>query len=509
MHTAATDIHDPIEACLAHAADLLQAAEQVMKGKQHHIAYHLAVIAMEEIGKATLVAFDTESSTSNRDVEISFRQYDDHEKKLFWALFVPLMIHTVGDPKGIDALRDAATALHGKRLDSMYVSVSGQSVGQLPRGAVTEEETSALIDLVAFRLEVGVVRRDPGQIPVENRDLFAWWDKVFDEPDARRNIFSRASLDKLSELRDVGAWMHWLKAQYDEAACAQDAIVTRELARQPAADDETPKWEIKWRLNTPTHSVRRGPLRDWAAKHAGNISYERPSSDNASLDVLVRVPSTILIGDLPGIALQTHQAMTIALCVASHGVFWPHRAIADNKLFLTGRDIENEASFELQQPTRSLPWGRREAVTLRHLEDAALVYGGISIARRDGKTAPFAPYLAGVGMLMRDDVLLKLAIPAAESFLRVIQTAHTLNDGAKPYAPLELMQQFAEHAGPNEPEIASGQAVVRAVINGKKPPEATPFHAGLFKLLADRVLLTESRKLLFDTVDAERGDPSA
>jgi AbiV family abortive infection protein len=187
---------------LAHAADLLQAAELVMKGKQDHIAYHLAVIAMEEIGKATLVAFDTESTMSNRDVQISFRQYDDHEKKLFWALFVPLMIHTVGDPKGIDALRDAATALHGKRLDSMYVSVSGQSVGQLPRDAVTEEETSALIDMVAFRLEVGVVRRDPGQIPVENRDLFAWWDMVFDEPDARRNLPQR-------ELRhDMVALLH-------------------------------------------------------------------------------------------------------------------------------------------------------------------------------------------------------------------------------------------------------------------------------------------------------------
>jgi AbiV family abortive infection protein len=44
-----------LNACLLNAERLLRSAQVVMAPGQYHVAYHLAALAMEEIGKAGLI----------------------------------------------------------------------------------------------------------------------------------------------------------------------------------------------------------------------------------------------------------------------------------------------------------------------------------------------------------------------------------------------------------------------------------------------------------------------
>jgi AbiV family abortive infection protein len=48
-------INRVIKACIANADQLLSAAKEIRKPRRNHIAYHLAALALEEIGKATMI----------------------------------------------------------------------------------------------------------------------------------------------------------------------------------------------------------------------------------------------------------------------------------------------------------------------------------------------------------------------------------------------------------------------------------------------------------------------
>src|SRR5271156_4370723 len=85
-----------IAACLANAERLLDAAKLTRKPGQNHIAYHLAAVSLEEVGKAAMMlasSFRDSSQPSDQDADEDppklMDWIEDHERKLFWALWTP------------------------------------------------------------------------------------------------------------------------------------------------------------------------------------------------------------------------------------------------------------------------------------------------------------------------------------------------------------------------------------------------------------------------------------
>lgn len=76
------------DACLKHARHLLVCAQKI-ESDSPHLAYHLATLTLEEIGKSFLVRGltigDEERSTG----------IDKHLVKLFWALYAPLLYERI------------------------------------------------------------------------------------------------------------------------------------------------------------------------------------------------------------------------------------------------------------------------------------------------------------------------------------------------------------------------------------------------------------------------------
>jgi len=82
-------IQNIVSACLSHAQDLLSESKRILDEKKlPNIAYHLAVIALEEIGKSELVAMNHLSQTQ-KDTQFGEKYFEDHVRKLFWALWGP------------------------------------------------------------------------------------------------------------------------------------------------------------------------------------------------------------------------------------------------------------------------------------------------------------------------------------------------------------------------------------------------------------------------------------
>lgn len=103
------------------------------------------------------------------------------------------------------------------------------------------------------------------EVPQEFIDLQAWLLTSFDDPEKRKGILSRNSLNKLAELKNVRAWIIWLKELFDKAEADGRAAAQREIERSSQAPVERTKdkWQVRVRIVCASHSIRPKALTAW------------------------------------------------------------------------------------------------------------------------------------------------------------------------------------------------------------------------------------------------------
>ena len=106
------------EACLSNAEDLINSAKALIESGALHVCYHLAVLALEEIGKLGLMEVKYHLGRFSDDSEYN-PDIEDHTKKLFWAFFgMHLAGHKI-DPAEFNSLKGLASQIHKNRLESL------------------------------------------------------------------------------------------------------------------------------------------------------------------------------------------------------------------------------------------------------------------------------------------------------------------------------------------------------------------------------------------------------
>jgi AbiV family abortive infection protein len=85
------EVSPPLFRRLANAEKRIKAAKISSKPGSYHIAYHLAALSLEKIGKSSMVLM---SAINPRPIEESeqlgpIKWIADHERKLFWAIWLP------------------------------------------------------------------------------------------------------------------------------------------------------------------------------------------------------------------------------------------------------------------------------------------------------------------------------------------------------------------------------------------------------------------------------------
>src|SRR5271156_3952902 len=111
-----------LEACLANAEGLLKSAKAVRSLPGcNNVAFNLAVLALEEIGKSILLFQEfIEIKSVPRDGEeprSPLEWIEDHERKLFWAIWFG---DASLDWRTIPKHMDFARSLHFQRLRVLY-----------------------------------------------------------------------------------------------------------------------------------------------------------------------------------------------------------------------------------------------------------------------------------------------------------------------------------------------------------------------------------------------------
>jgi AbiV family abortive infection protein len=113
--------------CLDNVEALLDSAKDSRAKKRNHIAFHLAVLALEEIGKAAMLlghrAYPHVVEDAELDESKLSDQVADHRKKLFWAMLTPNFNGGVFTPEDFIELKEIANDIHFRRIASLYANV--------------------------------------------------------------------------------------------------------------------------------------------------------------------------------------------------------------------------------------------------------------------------------------------------------------------------------------------------------------------------------------------------
>ena len=110
-------------ACLDQAEKLVSAAERLLDDKPFsNIAYYLAVLALEEVGKGCLIGARNSAGGSN-DPGWYDKRLNDHVFKLTWAIWTPLFGKGQINPKDSEEARQFAKRMHNDHLESLYVEL--------------------------------------------------------------------------------------------------------------------------------------------------------------------------------------------------------------------------------------------------------------------------------------------------------------------------------------------------------------------------------------------------
>ncbi len=250
------------EACLANAEELVNSAK-ALKGKSTaHIRYHLAVLAMEEVGKAVLLSIEFGKLTLDEGYLEPNLTIDDHVKKLFWAIFTPFFEQKRLTKEDFESYRGFAKDLHGRRLESLYTDPHEPL---LPQDRVEDEEAASVMKLAESRINLEKAHDIP-HIPDQTRlEDFHWFHTTADDPEKRRLIFGNASWDKLVEFGDVHEWIKWIRQEFTKAEEESEEILRQEMEKGAAGETEgdEPKWRVKFRIYSASHSIRPKVLNKW------------------------------------------------------------------------------------------------------------------------------------------------------------------------------------------------------------------------------------------------------
>ena len=510
-----------LEACADQARDLLNAAHAVFDLGTPHVAYPLAIAAVEEIGKRNLLGIGEMSRELDRDAAATFgKKIDDHEQKLFWALFGGGMFRHDITKERFQELQRMAKSFHAKRLVSMYVDDTPDGLS-IPAQSIDAAEVKDILGLADALVGMAEAEKPRDDIPEEELENQRWFMNTSEDPELRRFVFSKELMDKLAELDDVGAWVKWMRSKIDEFKAAGAAIVKAEIERGKNAPTKgtRPKWKVRFRIQSASHSIRPKALTEW--NRAFDIVKLSPVSGNKR-EMIVEV---VLLDNTPIVGLF-HRAwgvarqFVVALNVATFGFFWWHFSPDQTTWFEKIEDLDNkDMEVKVDRPERKIDWGENRALKPEDMQRVKLAFISLPAPLQTVHPGAMDAYVSGLMYLAASDVHIPMEMQAFGHFLQALRFMMRDNGEYKdgePFGPAfkALLEKKGQLEFP-EPMLAIIRACDEAMLRGK-PVSGPPLkmeYVAFVKAMADWYFLADVQpkalKRLADEAEAQKKDEAA
>lgn len=409
------------QACIDHSRDLLNAATAVLAQGHPHIAYHLAALALEELGRRELLGVQALAQRKDVPPAWPLRQSESHVHKLFWAFFGGSFGFREITKESLEQMRGFAEHVHSKRLGGLYVNVSPEGIG-IPAKSIGEDETQSLINLVNSRLKIATAEKPRESIPVEELEAQSWFLEIADDQERRRVVFSKRSMEKLAEFKNAREWVNWLRDEFAKAEEEGRAALQEELNRKrPIKGNEKKKWKIRIRIFSDSHSIRPKTLNKW----------------NETVDWIKLIPVSnkkdqllvefILLDNIPiqelwhfGWGLARH--FVTALNIGTMGFFWWRLPQQISRYYESLEDLEKKSQIVIERnPRLKVDWGANRVLTEADLGKVSEVFAALPSHHNREDHGPYNYYIGGLTFLAINDIHWQCEINAFGNFLNSLQ----------------------------------------------------------------------------------------
>lgn len=486
------------DACIAHAKNLIASARAVQAINQPHIAYHLAVIALEELGRGELIGVQS-IATERPDANTKWDKHiQSHVQKLFWCFLGPSFYQQELTQEILDSMTKFAQELHSKRLQALYVDKASETLN-IPSEVISQEECERIISLAEARLDMAELEK-PRTEPIteEEKAYQRWFLDTSSQPDKSKAIFSKASLNKLHELKNAKRWVQWLKSEFDKTEAENLALAQAELARSKNLPIKSTKdkWRIRIRIFSASHSIRPKTLNEWN-DNVKWIKLTPVAQQRNQLLVELILGDNIPIEGLWHFAWGVARHFVAALNIGTMGFWWWRMPEQIDKYYEKIDDLENGHQVELKRsPSLKIDWGVNRVLSP---EDLALVSQCLAALPGPGnveKHAPYNYYIGGITFLSLNDVHWQCELNIFRNFQECLR--NLMRESGEWDGKTEFIETFAKFLNERIPETDEDYPRllrIASAIEGKNTEgvEVTLRDASFMKLFCDGYILTKIR----------------
>lgn len=394
-----------IKLCLANAEGALDAAGLLKQRNIKHIAYHLCVLTLEEIGKIIVGYYELEGKEITGKSKSGI---DDHVKKLFWAIWGPYIGQEKITKEQFDINNKMALAFHKRRLDVLYTDISDSI---LASEKITDEELTMIFDFATARLNLAKI--DEGDFISNKSDTgLTWFMEATNDIEKRGFIFGESGQNKLIELGDIKVWIDWLEQHFKKEELDLREIALKEINRS-VSDDESlikDKWKMKFKVISPSHSIRQNSLEGFNSKNK-RIKLNK-GGDNRTLFIEVVFGDNISINNLWNESLLYSKLFVTALNVATNGFFYWNVETDVEKFYETLTDAETNRRLEIRAvPALKLNWDTKKMVLEENnLHLTTIVFRFLSNPNNPSIAPYISIYMNALAMMAKSDIHLRFEI---------------------------------------------------------------------------------------------------
>jgi AbiV family abortive infection protein len=395
-----------LTACVVNSRALLNSAKAVEQAGHHNIAYHLATLSLEELGKREIYQLQNVARAVGDPPPWQVNAVQDHAKKLFWCLY---SLGSVSDATNQEQFFDklkSAGEIHERRLAGLYVESAEGSLN-IPSSAVSPRQAAALIKLATLLVEYAEAQKPREDIPSEELELQVWFLKAMDDDVQRKRILNQRSIARLKELNDIAAWSRETKTEMELEEASLRQLAERELNREPIADGKERKerWKVRIRLETSSNSVRPAFIKKWNE----NIFWIKMVSVQGARKKDHLIVEFILGDDVPAAGLwpfgfTLSLRMVIALNLATSGFWWWPQNSSKTKYYDSIYDMETKHGLELEASGFHV-FEQHAALTEVHANNLVMCFTALPDDPRDPKRGQsYQAYLGGLNFLATNSI---------------------------------------------------------------------------------------------------------
>lgn len=502
--------------CCEHAADLIESAERILSGDRPipNISFHLVLLALEEVGKAELLAA-REVSIGAQKVNGIDNRLDDHAFKLLWGLWSPSFKSSRSvEPEKFRELQEFSKRAHQQRLTALYVDTAADAgTVSAPRDAVSLADVTALLAVAKQNIRYVLAGHSP-DVEAPNELLQYFWDVIADA-DMQRRLFSDSFIAKYSELNgDARAWILWAKHEFEKIKRQEQSLLAVELSR--VVEQGAPhkkRWRAKMRVFCISHSIHAKVLRAW---NEGMPSAKLVYVNNGEILLELTLGDHFKISEVYLAGQSISKLILAALNAGTAGYFWHERPQTSAKYFETVEDLDNPGTriqlnggFDLQRQWLDPENGRKLTVLEeKHLDHAVKCALMFLQMKEEEAELIFQPYLAGLTMLGKSDAFFSLDQNTVQVFHVALEQAlkHFGDwDGARE-SFMQTLHKVYEEIIPEEEHRA---LMFRHLLNSPQNQEQMQEWAVSAKRLVDLYLTMVAHRVWKESIVKAKGTKSS